>query len=531
MNDGVVARLEREITKPAIRIVAGELAEITRQAERAILAAGFPVYQRGSFLVRPVITEADAAHGRKTKIAQLARLDSAYLRLLLSEAARWERYNAKQKAWLATDPPSEIAPGILSRFGDWQFQSVCGVLTTPTLRPDGTILSEAGYDAETRLLLVDPPTMPRIPTTPTRDDVLAALALLESLLEEFPFQDQASLSVGLSALISPVVRGAFPTVPAHAARSPEAGTGKSYLFDTISAIAIGRAMPVMAAGRDEAEMEKRLGAALLAGQPLISIDNVNGELGGDALCQAVERPAVQVRILGRSESPTVEPRSTSIFCTGNNLTVSGDLTRRVLVATLDSRLEHPEDREFSGEPVRDVLADRGKYVAACLTICRAYVVASRPDLLPRLPSFEGWSDTVRSALVWLGRADPVETLHSARAEDPRRAELRDVLTAWTDAIGVGPEWRRKAAEVIKLADAKETRQAGAGDYSDRYETDWKAPELREALLAIAGRAGHISARQLGVWLRANKGMITDGLRLTNDADEHRHTASWWVESA
>jgi putative DNA primase/helicase len=40
-------------------------------------------------------------------------------------------------------------------------------------------------------------------------------------------------------------------------------------------------MPVMAAGRTEEETEKRLGAALLAGQPIINIDNVNGELGGD----------------------------------------------------------------------------------------------------------------------------------------------------------------------------------------------------------------------------------------------------------
>jgi putative DNA primase/helicase len=56
----------------------------------------------------------------------------------------------------------------------------------------------------------------------------------------------------------------------------------------------------MAAGRTEEETEKRLGAALLAWQPLISIDNVNGELGGDALCQIIERPVVEIR------SPTKE---------------------------------------------------------------------------------------------------------------------------------------------------------------------------------------------------------------------------------
>ena len=59
-----------------------------------------------------------------------------------------------------------------------------------------------------------------IPERPTRDDALEALGLLESLLEEFPFVDDASRSVALSAQITPVARGGFAAVPMHAARSP-----------------------------------------------------------------------------------------------------------------------------------------------------------------------------------------------------------------------------------------------------------------------------------------------------------------------
>src|SRR4029077_18000874 len=126
---------------------------------------------------------------------------------------------------------------------------------------------------------------------------LAALALLEGLLDEFPFANNASRSVALSALITPVVRGAFPVTPMHVISAPEAGSGKSYLLDVAAAVALRRPCPVMAAGRQEEEMEKRLGAAVLSGQPLISIDNLNGDLGGDALCQIIERPVVEIRIL------------------------------------------------------------------------------------------------------------------------------------------------------------------------------------------------------------------------------------------
>lgn len=75
--------------------------------------------------------------------------------------------------------------------------------------------------------------------------------------------------------------------------------------------------------------------------------------------------------------------------------------------TLDPQLERPELREFRSSPVAIVLADRCAYTAACLTICRAYIIAGRPTPARKLASFEGWSDTVRSALIWLGKADSV----------------------------------------------------------------------------------------------------------------------------
>ena len=84
----------------------------------------------------------------------------------------------------------------------------------------------------------------------------------------------------------------------HAVDAPEAGTGKSYLIDIASVIATGEIAPVIAAGRNEEETEKRLAAELMTGQPIISIDNLNGDLGGDFICQAIERPTIKPRILG-----------------------------------------------------------------------------------------------------------------------------------------------------------------------------------------------------------------------------------------
>ena len=225
----------------------------------------------------------------------------------LSRAARFQKYDGRAKKPVAIDPPHDIARTILARDGDWQhFLPLAGVITTPTLRPDGSILSEAGYDPATRLLLVDPPAMPPIPQRPNRDDALTAIAVLDALLTEFPFVNDASHAVALSALMTPVARGAMQVAPMHAFDAPEAGSGKSYLIDLASAIATGEIAPAIAAGRDEAETEKRLAAELMTGQPIISIDNFNGDLSGDFLCQVIERPLVKPRILGRSETQRIE---------------------------------------------------------------------------------------------------------------------------------------------------------------------------------------------------------------------------------
>ncbi|MCC8964525.1 hypothetical protein H8A95_19940 [Bradyrhizobium sp. Pear76] len=510
---------------PTIEIEDGELSSLATRGEEVLITAGVAIYQRGGRLVRPIVETVDATRGRQTKIVQLKALDDVYLRDLLCRNARWEKYNARSKARVLVNPPSEVAQTILARTGDWKFPAIAGVISAPTMRPDGSLLTEPGYDRETRLLLVEPPPMPPIPERPTREDAEQALVLLEALLTGFPFDDEVAEASALSAIITPVVRGAFPVTPMHASRAPTAGSGKSFLWDIVASITIGQPMPVLSTGASVEEMEKRLGSALMAGQPLISIDNITGELGGDALCQIIERPFVDVRILGRSESVRVEARGTSLFATGNNFVIVGDVCRRTVTSNLDPQVERPELRQFDFDPVDRVLADRGKYIAAALTICRAYFVAGKPDKAPRLASFEGWSDTVRSALIWLGKEDPVKSMETARAEDPERAELSDMLEAWSRVIGTGSESRRKLADVL-------TKGLSMSREDLHSELEPSFPDFYAALMAMAlrssGKSMQPDARMFGKWLQRFKGRIVDDRRFMCRSDAKRGN-EWWVE--
>lgn len=498
--------------RPLIRIKAGQLAAIVEESETHLIAAGVPFYRRGSRLVRPVIETVPASDERETRTPRLAAIDVVYMRLTMSRHIAFEKFDKRADDWLPADPPMDVAATLNARYGDWQFPAVTGIIGTQTMRRDGSLILGAGYDPRTGLILVDPPELPDMVAEPTREDALDALILLKELLAEFPFIGLGSLAVALSALITPVVRAALDAVPMHATTAPQAGSGKSYVFDIASAISLGQLCPVISAGKTEDEMEKRLGAALMAGQPIISIDNVNGSLGGEMLCQAIERPLITPRILGKSEIGQVLNRAT-FFATGNNLVLLDDMTRRALIASMDSGVERPELRRFATKPAQVVLAERGPYIAACLTIVRAYHLAGRPGCLPPLASFEAWSDVVRSALVWLGEDDPIVTMEKARENDPTRANFAGFVSAWASEIGTGRNFEMTAAKLIETANKG---QQGV----------FQHPQLRDAIHEFLPEKV-LNAKSLGKWLAAHYRKISDGVKLEKIPNKNGHR--WYLD--
>lgn len=502
------------------------ISQLSTEAQQMLIDAEVPFYQRAGELVRPIARTVRAAHGRLTKTVQLKSINRVYMRDTLCRHARWQRFDARKQEWAWAVAPMNVADTLLARDGVWPFADIVGVIACPTMRPDGSLLVKQGYDKATRLILVEPPPMPGISDQPTREDALRSLAVLEGLVCESPFEDDASKSVALSGLITPVVRGAMTVVPMHVSSAPTAGTGKSFLWDLAAAISTGhRRIPVISAGNEE-ETEKRLGGILLTGQPLISIDNVNGPLKGEFLAQAIEQHHLDLRPLGGSRIVKVEAGSTSIYATGNNIIIVGaDLCRRAITCRLDAKLEAPQLRQFKNDPIRAILRDRGKYIAACLTICRSYVVAGHPGKLPRLNSFEGWSDLVRSALVWLGKSDPLDTLEGMKAEDPERELLGELLQAWAKRHGVG----FGSAVPLKVIVEKAEKMHLAGGFAARSEPVF--PELNVAVRAASETIGNakIDVRTFGNWCRGNKGRIVDGFLLKNKPSNRGGAATWWVE--
>jgi len=503
-----------EPTLPVVTVYQGKRHYAATEGISAMVTADTSIFQRDTQLVRCVLIKAITCEGKVINVPGITKVTLPMLARELGRAAEWQRVNAKGER-TRIDPPKEVVEQIANMHGFWPFSPLAGVISTQTLRPDGSLLDQPGYDAVTGLMLMDPPKIPAIHDRPTKTQALEALALLNELLAEFPFTDNIARSVAMSMLLTPVLRGALPpAVPLHIVTAPAPGTGKSYLLDTAAAIATGERCPVFAVAPKEEETEKRLVGAALAGFPIIALDNVSSILTGDFLAQVSERPILTLRPLGGSALIRVS-NSFTVFANGNNIAATADLVRRTVRCSLDSDLENPEDREFHADPVALVLADRGKYVAACLTVARAYIAAGLPNKCSHLPSYPQWSDIVRSALVWLGWPDPVDSMELARTDDPSRLSRAMLFTAWDE------EWPDRNPNGVTTAEliaaATEFERPGFSDERRR-------PDLHEACLAIARehRSSTISAERLGKWLRSAVDARVGNLKLVvNRSDKKR----------
>ena len=508
--------------------------------------SGLPIFRRGDYLVTPVEMVVPAGRKKRTKTIAFRRLTSDKLRVLLNKVANWQIFNRLAKGPVECSPSKDLADLILGATDDWPFPHVAGIVTCPTMRDDTTLICRDGYDPATQLWAYFNGAFPDCQAwedeQPVRSNAIAALGVLDRLLDEFPFESESDRSVALSYLLTSVIRTALELAPLHAFRANAPGSGKTYIVNVGAVMVTGRACPVVAASVRQEEQEKRLGSMMQTGVPLISIDNLNGELRSDLLCQAVEQPYVSIRPLGLNDIIEVENRAMFV-ANGNQMRVGGDMARRVLWCNLYIDMERPETRVFRGDPVGAVLADRAQYVHAVLTIVRAHALAGLPGKqLLREPylSYGDYSAMVRGALAWLDRADPLETARNNREEDPDYQNLMVLLTAWRDRIGTGPA----SACTIKQAFEATLQTApplDAAGFAEDAKTEKKeeilmeerqrrqfSPVLRDAMLAVAGERGNLNTRILARWLLRHEKRIASGLRFEKGKSDRNGVFTWFV---
>ena len=498
--------------RPVILLVAGHLPRILDQVERALVNANLGLYLRAGRIVHIVEEKFKRPDETEVMAVVINEVNDYALLEMMARTAGFLR-RTKDGTLIKADPPLKLVKHIKGREFRLHFAPLAGILTTPLLLRSGQLIDKPGYDAATRLYFEPLGTVfPPIAENPTREEAIAALEILLELLSEFPFVDEASRSVALSAILTGVGRLAIPLAPMHANSAHVAGTGKSYLMDLICMILTGRRAPVLAMGKSEEEFEKRLDGMLFKGVPFIAIDNVKTAVESAKLAMILSQPRIQIRILGGNKSADMPEIEQHVFVgmTGNNLTIVGELNRRTLISSQDAKEERPELRTFQKNPIAMVEADRGKYVGAANTVLRAFLCAGAGRQAKPLNNYEIWSGYQRDALLWLGRVDPCETQETNRKKDMGHIEQQLVVENWWTEFGCKPMTTRHVVAIAQEREPAPPRPADA-------EPNWQPPRmprlrpgLYAALMNVAERGGQLDARVLSIWLGAHEGDIVDG---------------------
>src|SRR5262249_4199252 len=122
------------------------------------------------------------------------------------------------------------------------------------------------------------------------------------------------------------------------------------------------------------------------------------------------------------------------------------------------------------------------------------------DLAP-LGSFERWSRIVRAALVWLGEADPCDTMKDIAGDDEEHETLATLIDAWHEAYG--------------------TEALPVGAAAEKLTTDI----LRK--VAPSQRSEGYDARRFGWYLKRHSRRVVNGRRLVQT--KSGNNSLWRVE--
>ena len=365
----------------------------------------------------------------------------AALKNRLAASANFFRIHSKTT--VSVTPPDDIAEAILAQDNN-AFPALADIIECPVLRPDGSIISQPGYDVATRLyyqpargLVVSP-----IADNPPLAQLAEAINLLQEIVKDFPFDSEASRANFFAAMFTPILRPMIADVtPLHLINKPAPGSGATKLAEIVSMIATGNSAAMMTAQKDDEGWRKAIFSLLLRGQSIITIDNIENTLWTPSLASILTANTFQDRILGESKMMTLSNRCTWI-ATGNNIRIAGDLPRRCVLIKIDAKVPRPWQRQASSFTHPDLLEwisrERGNILGAMLTIAAAWVRAGKPlpANLPALGGYEAYTRVVGGVLETMLVTDFLGNLNQLYDEMDTDTPVWDgFLQVWAEVIG------------------------------------------------------------------------------------------------
>ena len=306
------------------------------------------------------------------------------------------------------------------------------ISASPLFAPDGTIATAQGYNPNVSayLNLADDVKIADADIDPTPENVEQSKALIEKVVAEFPFDDDASKQNAISLFLLPFARLLVDAeIPLYAVDSHSPGSGKGLLGDCLMMPYLGH-RPVSNSEVEGDEWRKQLTTLLAQSPDYIYFDNAN-QINSAALASALTKGVWQDRILGGNLLSTSEIRAIFI-ANGNNLEISGEIARRVCWIRLNPKTAEPENQEFTIPDLRLWVEEhRRDLIIAALTLINKWVKDGMPDGQLRVGSFERWAAVMSGIMEAVGYDQFMKNIPQLQSHvDSERGMMEAFVEEW-----------------------------------------------------------------------------------------------------
>lgn len=298
-----------------------------------------------------------------------------------------------------------------------------------------------------------------------------AAKIIRDYLSEFGWADvdkdtghSRSLSVAVCAMVSLFGIGMQPVEAARMGfmyRANAQGGGKSLLamLAIIATFGLAENTPM---AKDE-ELRKVLDMAALQGASYLFFDNLKNHVESSLLEGFMTSPVWAGRVMG-SQRGFKAKKSTVLLITGNNLSVSPDLQRRMLqcdVVVEEFDLQEKRHRRDLNPVVLNRPAVRGELLSALWAMIRHWDGAGRPKAGPvdkphRVATFAEWSDIFGGIVQAAGFGNPLLRPKDDQIADQKTLHQRKLVeTLAFDVATATPVKKFDFQEVVQCCHESE----------------------------------------------------------------------------
>lgn len=411
-------------------------------------------------------------------------------------------------------PSQTVLSAVLARRSWPGLPVLAGVISTPVLRPDGSLLQRPGYDPATGLYLAGRVQLDPIPDRPGPELVSQARTfLLDRFLADFPWRTPADRANYLAMLVTPILR------PFTRALSPFAvvdatmpGSGKTILTCCVGLLVGQR---VLTWTDSEEELRKSITTVLGDAAGVVVFDNLpeGSVIDSAVLARLVTERTWTDRRLGSNTAANFA-NDRLWLATGNNLRTGGDMASRSVWVRLDPDCPRPEARTGFTIPGLDTWildpANQATVLRHLLVLILDWTAAGAPtsSAVPAMRQFTKWAQHLGGFLEHHHVPAFLANAEDARDLDEDAADWRAFLLRWDELHGTAP---RTANELRRTADAD----------ADLDPWDGLFPALPSGRLPSVKSLGRRLTGQVGRW----RGDIV----LRSVTDPNGHGRSYWVE--